>query len=136
MSSKVSPRGRSGAYDCVPRPRRPCVAAPPLALRRSHRSTRMTPGIEISGVGMTPFGRFEDRTVTPRGLGPGRAALREACDPAFGAAFCGTAYSGVAAGHRVLGRLGRTGIPIVDVEAGARPGAARRPAPPRGPPPV
>ena len=43
----------------------------------------------------------------------------------FDAAFCGTAYAGVAAGHKVLGALGRTGMPIVDVEAGCASGAAR-----------
>ena len=42
----------------------------------------------------------------------------------FQAAFCGTAYGGVASGHRVLGALGLTGMPIVDVEAGCASGAA------------
>jgi acetyl-CoA acetyltransferase len=54
-----------------------------------------------------------------------RAALAEAGpDTTFQAAFCGTAYGGVAAGHRVLGELGLTGGPIVDVEAGCASGAA------------
>ena len=81
-------------------------------------------GIQIAGVAMTKFGRFEDHTVIDLGVEAVRAALRDADDPKFGAAFCGTAYSGVAAGHRVLGRLGRTGMPIVDVEAGCASGAA------------
>jgi acetyl-CoA acetyltransferase len=80
--------------------------------------------IEIAGVGMTQFGRFDDRSVIDLGVEAVRAALTEAGDPPFQAAFCGTAYSGVAAGHRVLGRLGRTGMPIVDVEAGCASGAA------------
>jgi len=42
----------------------------------------------------------------------------------FQAAFCATAYGGVAAGHRVLGALGLTGVPIVDVEAGCASGGA------------
>ncbi len=42
----------------------------------------------------------------------------------FQAAFCGTAYADVAAGHKVLGALGLTGGPIVDVEAGCASGAA------------
>ena len=42
----------------------------------------------------------------------------------FQAAFCGTAYGGVATGHRVLSRLGMTGMPIVDVEAGCASGGA------------
>lgn len=80
--------------------------------------------IEIAGVGMTRFGRFDDRSVIDLGVEAVRAALADAGDPPFQAAFCGTAYSGVAAGHRVLGRLGRTGMPIVDVEAGCASGAA------------
>jgi acetyl-CoA acetyltransferase len=53
-----------------------------------------------------------------------RAALAEAGDPVFDAAFCGTAYGGVASGHKVLGALARTGMPIVDVEAGCASGGA------------
>src|SRR3954451_8605384 len=73
---------------------------------------------------MHTFGRFDDRTVTDMGVTAVRAALTDAGDPRIDAAFCGTAYSGVAAGHRVLGKLARTGIPIVDVEAGCASGAA------------
>src|SRR5437588_2869110 len=60
----------------------------------------------------------------------GVAAVRQALADAgvdrrgFQAAFCGTAYSGVAAGHRVLDALGLTGGPIVDVEAGCASGGA------------
>ncbi len=42
----------------------------------------------------------------------------------FEAAYCGTVYSGVAAGHKVLTALGLTGMPIVNVEAGCASGAA------------
>ena len=84
----------------------------------------MTRTVEIAGIGIHPFGRFEDRTVTELGVTAVREALREAGDPQFQAAFCGTAYAGVAAGHKVLGALGRTGIPIVDVEAGCASGGA------------
>ena len=42
----------------------------------------------------------------------------------FQAAFCGTAYGGVATGHKVLSRLGMTGMPILDVEAGCASGGA------------
>jgi acetyl-CoA acetyltransferase len=78
----------------------------------------------ISGVGMHPFGRFPDRNVTDLGVTAVRAALTETGDAPIDAAFCGTAYAGVAAGHRVLDAIGRTGIPIVDVEAGCASGAA------------
>src|SRR6516164_6941782 len=53
-----------------------------------------------------------------------RAALAEAGTPQFQAAFCATAYGGVASGHKVLGALGLTGVPIVDVEAGCASGGA------------
>ena len=84
----------------------------------------MTRSVEVAGIGIHPFGRFEDRTVTELGVTAVREALRDAGDPQFQAAFCGTAYAGVAAGHKVLGALGRTGVPIVDVEAGCASGGA------------
>jgi acetyl-CoA acetyltransferase len=84
----------------------------------------VTRSVEIAGVGIHPFGRFEDRTVTELGVTAVREALHDAGDPQFQAAFCGTAYAGVAAGHKVLGAIGRTGTPIVDVEAGCASGGA------------
>jgi acetyl-CoA acetyltransferase len=81
-------------------------------------------GVELAGVGIHPFGRFGDTSVTDLGVAAVRAALVEADNPRFDAAFCGTAYAGVAAGHKVLSALGRTGMPIVDVEAGCASGAA------------
>jgi acetyl-CoA acetyltransferase len=80
--------------------------------------------VEIAGIGIHPFGRFDDKTVTDLGVSAVREALRDAGDPPFQAAFCGTAYAGVAAGHKVLGALGLTGTPIVDVEAGCASGGA------------
>ena len=82
--------------------------------------------VEIAGVGMHPFGRFDGVTVTDMGVHAVQAALAEAGvgRGGFQAAFCGTAYSGVAAGHKVLGALALTGIPIVDVEAGCASGGA------------
>lgn len=84
----------------------------------------MSSGVEITGTGLHPFGRHEVSATTM-----GALAVRRALDEAgpgctFEAAFCGTAYGGVAAGHRVLGELGLTGGPIVDVEAGCASGAA------------
>ena len=86
----------------------------------------MSGGVEVAGVGLHPFGRFEDRSVIEMGVDAVRDALRDASVErgGFQAAFCGTAYSGVAAGHRVLGALALTGVPIVDVEAGCASGAA------------
>jgi acetyl-CoA acetyltransferase len=73
---------------------------------------------------MHPFGRFDGVSTTEMGVHAVRAALAEAGDPEFQAAFCGTAYGGVATGHKVLGALARTGMPIVDVEAGCASGGA------------
>jgi acetyl-CoA acetyltransferase len=80
--------------------------------------------VAVTGVGIHPFGRFEGTTNTEMGVHAVRAALAEAGDPPFQAAFCGTAYGGVASGHKVLGALARTGMPIVDVEAGCASGGA------------
>ena len=82
--------------------------------------------VVISGVGIHPFGRFEDRTTTDLGVTAVRAAFEDAgiTGRDIQAAYCGTAYGGVASGHRVLGRLAATGMPIVDVEAGCASGAA------------
>src|SRR3954451_18273848 len=82
--------------------------------------------VEVAGVGIHPFGRFEGKTVTEMGVAAVRAALADAGVDrrGFQAAFCGTAYSGVAAGHRVLDALGATGGPIVDIEAGCASGGA------------
>ncbi len=82
--------------------------------------------VEIAGVGIHPFGRFEGVAVTDMGVAAVKAALAEAGvgRGSFQAAFCGTAYSGVAAGHKVLGAMALTGMPIVDVEAGCASGGA------------
>ena len=84
----------------------------------------MSTSVEVAGVGMHPFGRFDGASNTEMGVHAVRAALAEAGDPTFDAAFCGTAYGGVASGHKVLGALARTGMPIVDVEAGCASGGA------------
>ncbi len=86
----------------------------------------MTTRVEVAGVGLHPFGRFDGVTVTDMGVAAVKAALAEAGVDRHGfqAAFCGTAYSGVAAGHKVLGALAATGMPIVDIEAGCASGGA------------
>ncbi len=83
-------------------------------------------GVRITGVGLHPFGRFGELTGTAMGVAAVRAALAEAGLGAgdIEAAFCGTAYGGVAAGHRVLSALAGTGIPIYDIEAGCASGGA------------
>jgi acetyl-CoA acetyltransferase len=82
--------------------------------------------VEIAGVGLHPFGRFAEKSVTAMGVEAVRAALRSAEIDRGGiqAAYCGTVYSGVAAGHKVLTAIGLTGMPIVNVEAGCASGGA------------
>jgi len=80
--------------------------------------------VRIAGTGLHPFGRFEGTSITDMGITAVRGALAAAGDPPFQAAFCATAYGGVASGHKVLGALGLTGVPIVDVEAGCASGGA------------
>jgi len=82
--------------------------------------------VRIAGVGLHPFGRFDGMTGTAMGVVAVRAALDEAGVGIHDvqAAFCGTAYGGVAAGHRVVGSLAGTGIPIYDIEAGCASGGA------------
>src|SRR3954454_21584256 len=91
-----------------------------MGLRAGAMSTR----VEISGIGIHPFGRFDGVTNTEMGVHSVRGALAEAGEPRIDDAFCGTAYGGVASGHKVLGALARTGIPIVDIEAGCASGGA------------
>ena len=82
--------------------------------------------VEVAGVGLHPFGRFPDTSITEMGVAAVRDAMAQAgLGPrGFEAAFCGTAYGGVASGHKVLGALASTGMPIVDVEAGCASGTA------------
>jgi acetyl-CoA acetyltransferase len=82
--------------------------------------------VVVGGVGIHPFGRFDGVTTTDLGVAAVKAALEDAGigKGGFQAAFCATAYGGVASGHKVLSRLGMTGMPIVDVEAGCASGGA------------
>ena len=86
----------------------------------------MSRPVYIAGVGIHPFGRFDGKSVVEMGQVAVRMALAEAgCERGgFQAAYCGTVYSGVAAGHKVLTALGLTGMPIVNVEAGCASGGA------------
>jgi len=82
--------------------------------------------VYIAGVGIHPFGRFDNKTVVDMGVAAVRMALKEA-DREYGgfqAAYCGTVYTGVAAGHKVLTTLGLTGMPIMNIEAGCASGGA------------
>ena len=119
-----SPRARRwscGSCPCTAT-RTATTSSPTPSLRRR----RIVTGVVVTGVGLHPFGRFDGVSTTDMGVVAVRAALREAGvgKGGFQAAFCGTAYGGVATGHKVLSRLGMTGMPIVDVEAGCASGSA------------
>jgi acetyl-CoA acetyltransferase len=86
----------------------------------------MADAVEIAGVGIHPFGRFGEKSVVDMGIEAVRQALAEAGvgRGGFQVAYCGTVYTGVAAGHKVLTALGMTGVPITNVEAGCASGGA------------
>jgi acetyl-CoA acetyltransferase len=110
-------------------------AAPPKAERPIAGAQHPTPDtrhpsssrpVYIAGVGIHPFGRFDGKSVVDIGQAAVRMALKQAGKErgGFQAAYCGTVYSGVAAGHKVLTSLGLTGMPIMNVEAGCASGGA------------
>ena len=72
----------------------------------------------VKGVGMHPFGRFPDRSV----LELGAAAVAEALGDAdvgladVDALYCGHMYAKTGAGQRLLALIGRTGIPVINLE--------------------
>ena len=74
--------------------------------------------VYVIGVGMTPFGRHEDKKLADLG----EAAIRDALADAgidfdvIEQAICGHVGQGSTAGQRVLGRIGRSGMPITNVE--------------------
>jgi benzoylsuccinyl-CoA thiolase BbsB subunit len=74
--------------------------------------------VHVVGVGMTPFGRHEGKSVVDLGGEAIRTALADAgleySDVEI--AFCGHVGQGTTAGQRVLYRVGTTGIPIFNVE--------------------
>ena len=82
--------------------------------------------VYLTGIGIHPFGRFPDLDVTQLGLAAIRSAVEDSGleRPDFDAAFCASVYSGVAAGHKVLSRVGWTGPPIMNIEAGCASGGA------------
>lgn len=78
----------------------------------------MKTGVFVAGVGMTPFGKYPQRTQEDLG----REAVLQALDESgidrsqIQEAFCGSSYGGPLLGQRILRQLGMTGIPITNVE--------------------
>ena len=75
--------------------------------------------VAIIGVGMHPFGRFDDKSYVDMGREATVRALKDAGIEwkQVEAAYCSCMYLPATSGVRILSTLGRTGIPIVDVEA-------------------
>ena len=83
--------------------------------------------VMVLGVGVHPFGRFDGKSFEDIGQEAVKAALKDAGDMPWTevqAAFCGTMHGGTGAGHRVLARVGMTGIPIVNLEIGCASGSS------------
>lgn len=74
--------------------------------------------VYVIGVGMTKFARHQDRKFYHLGEEAVRAALEDAgiAFDAIEIAYCGHVMQGSTAGQKVVGRVGRTGIPIYNVE--------------------
>jgi acetyl-CoA acyltransferase len=74
--------------------------------------------VYVVGVGMTPFARHEGKTVVDLGSWAIRDALTDAGLPfeAVEAAWCGHVAQGSTAGQKVVGAVGQTGIPVMNVE--------------------
>jgi len=80
--------------------------------------------VMIAGVGLTRFDSYDGEKGRPKKefYELGSEAIVYALDEAgmewkeIEAAFCGSVYSGTAAGHQCIRRIGMTGIPIVNVE--------------------
>jgi acetyl-CoA acetyltransferase len=75
--------------------------------------------VAVAGIGLTRFCRYEaNRDYWDYGSEAILSALKDAdmelCD--LQAAFCGSAYGDIGAGHQAVGEIGMIGIPIVNVE--------------------
>jgi benzoylsuccinyl-CoA thiolase BbsB subunit len=75
-------------------------------------------GVSVIGVGMIPFGKYPDTNITDLGWPTVKAAIKDAgiAPRRIQAVYSGTARGGAMVGQRIMGRLGLTGLPIVNVE--------------------
>jgi benzoylsuccinyl-CoA thiolase BbsB subunit len=74
--------------------------------------------VYVAGVGMTPFGKFPNKSVADIGWPAVKAAVDDAGIDArrIQAAYCGTVFGGMLAGQRILASIGLSGIPITNIE--------------------
>jgi benzoylsuccinyl-CoA thiolase BbsB subunit len=72
----------------------------------------------VIGVGMTPFGKFPEKTLADIAWPSVKAAIADAgIEPRqVEAAYCGSSLGGMMSGQRILARIGMTGIPITNIE--------------------
>ena len=88
--------------------------------------------VVIAGVGLTRFNSYDGKKGRPKKefYDLGSEAILKALTHAemewkeVQAAFCGNVYCGTAAGHQTIGKIGMTGIPIVNVENACSSGAS------------
>jgi acetyl-CoA acetyltransferase len=82
--------------------------------------------VSIIGIGIHPFGRFDDKTYIDMGLEATDMALKDAGVQwkDIDLAFCSRMYLPATSGVRILTQFGKTGVPIVDVEAACASGGA------------
>lgn len=82
--------------------------------------------VVVEGVGIHPFGRFPELSVVDLGEAAVRAALSDAGLDwgAVEAFYCAHMYAGTGAGHRIVDRLGRLGIPVLNLENACSSGGA------------
>jgi acetyl-CoA acetyltransferase len=75
-------------------------------------------GVSVIGVGMVPFAKYPDKSITDIGWPAVKAAIRDAgIEPKrIEAVYSGTARGGAMVGQRIMGRIGLAGLPIVNVE--------------------
>lgn len=80
--------------------------------------------VVIAGVGLTRFQSYDGKNGRPQKefYELGSEAVKKALEEAgakFGeleAAFCGSVYCGTASGHQTLAQIGKSGLPIVNVD--------------------
>jgi acetyl-CoA acetyltransferase len=82
--------------------------------------------IIIDGAGIHPFGRFPGMSAIELGAHALRSALVDAgCAWSdIDALYCAHMYAGTGAGHKITDILGRTGVPVLNVENACSSGGA------------
>lgn len=75
-------------------------------------------GVSVLGVGMIPFGKYPSKTIVDLAWPAVKMAIKDAgvAPSEIGAAYCGTVFSGMMSGQRILATVGLSGIPITNVE--------------------